>query len=474
MQVSKSMVVAFVLLGCSWASAFGSLPVGDYAVVVSKKTHDDPKWKAVVDELVAKHKASVIEYNGAVDEALPELKKHYPRYAAFVAQPEEAGRQFVIHIHRLTRKLNDDPYTDLMWGIVTGYSADEALRIAKTNQPLEIERAAGGTGFDLDLFQSGMISHEGSSDEYTEKKPGQKADKRHGEEDAAKPLVDMFGEVKPQLFITSGHATDRDWQIGYPPHKRGQFRCKDGVIYGISHDGKAYPLRSDEPKVFLPAGNCLAGLIRDKQSMAVAWMGSGGVDQMIGYVVSTWYGRGGWGTRNYLFSEPGRYTLSESFYFNNQTLIYELETRFPKTARTDFDKWNIETDPYLIGRLAGQLGYTKETPDLKDNVGLLWDRDTVAFYGDPLWEARIAPKAAPFKQTLTQSGDKYTFTLDADKDCLPGRPPAVLLPTRVKDIEILEGKELKPLVTSNFAMIMEPGKLKAGKTYQVVFKAKAL
>jgi len=45
----------------------------------------------------------------------------------------------------------------------------------------------------------------------------------------------------------------------------------------------------------LPVGNCPMGRIRDKQSMALAWMGSAGVNQMIGYIVSTWYGKGGWG-----------------------------------------------------------------------------------------------------------------------------------------------------------------------------------
>ena len=125
------------------------------------------------------------------------------------------------------------------------------------------------------------------------------------------------------------------------------------MLYGVDRSGKGYPLRSPNPKVYLPAGNCLMGLIRDKQSMALAWLGSGGADQMIGYVVSTWYGRGGWGTRDYFFSEPGRYTLSEAFYFNNQSIVYELQSRFPKTANVDFNQWNIETDPRHHGPAGG-------------------------------------------------------------------------------------------------------------------------
>jgi zinc protease len=263
-----------------------------------------------------------------------------------------------------------------------------------------------------------------------------------------------------------------DWQIAYPPHRRGQFRCKDGVLYGVDRSNHGFPLRSPNPKVYLPAGNCLMGLIRDKQSMAVAWLSSGGVDQMIGYVVSTWYGRGGWGTRDYFFSEPGRYSLSDAFYFNNQSITWQLQTKFPKSANVEFNQWNIESDPNIMGRLAAQLGYRKNEPDLKDNLGLHWDRDTLAFYGDPAWDARLAPQPAKFTQKLAIHGDRYTFTLQADDDCTPGRPPAMFLPRRVKDIKIVAGQELKPLVTSKFIMVMEPGKLERGKACRVVFSAK--
>jgi zinc protease len=205
--------------------------------------------------------------------------------------------------------------------------------------------------------------------------------------------------------------------------------------------------------------------------MAVAWLSSGGVDQMFGYVVSTWYGRGGWGTRDYFFSEPGRYSLTDAFYFNNQAITWELQTRFPKSAGIDFDKWNIETDPMIMGRLAAQLGYTKDEPGLKDNLGLHWDHDTVAFYGDPAWDARLKPQPAKFTQQLSIDGNRYTFTLHADDDCQPGRPPAMFLPHRVRDIKIVEGQKLKPLVTNKFIMVMEPGKLEKGKSYKVVFTA---
>jgi hypothetical protein len=471
-------ILALAVVASFPSSARTAMPPCDYAIVVSKKTHDDPAWSKVVAALekkyAAKYHPQVVEFQGDVNESLPALKKLFPRYACFVVQPDEAGREFVINVHRLTRKLDDDPYTDVIWGILTGYSAEDALRIAARSEPLEVHRGGGNTGFELDLFDEGFIVHLGREDEYTEKSKGGKPEKRHGAVDAAKPTVDLFAQYKPQLFISSGHATWMDLQLGYPPHKRGQLRCKDGVLYGVDLKGNRYPLRSPEPKVYLPAGNCLMGLIRDKQSMAVAWLGSGGVDQMIGYVVSTWYGRGGGGTRKYFFSEPGRYTLSDAFYFNNQSITWQLQTRFAKTANVDFNQWNIETDPSIMGRLAAQLGYQRAEPQTKENLGLHWDHDTVAFYGDPAWEARLAPQPAKFTQQLRIDGDRYTFTLKASDDCEPGRPPAVFLPRRVKDIKILAGQELKPLVTSKFIMVMEPGTLHKGKTCQVVFTAKEI
>ena len=208
--LARLLTILAILLALPLARA-GAAPPCDYAVVVSKRTHEDPDWKKVVDALVKKHAdkyhAQVIEYGTDVDESLAPLRRLFPRYAAFVAQPEEAGREFVVKVHRLTRKLDDDPYTDVLWGIVTGFSAADALRIAETGQPLEIHCAAAGTGINLEMFDQGFWFNEGSDDEYTEKHKGGKAETKHGYADAAKPMIDMFAEYGPQLFLTSGHAT---------------------------------------------------------------------------------------------------------------------------------------------------------------------------------------------------------------------------------------------------------------------------
>ena len=84
-------------------------------------------------------------YAGGLREALPKLREQFPRYACFVATPEEATKEFVASVHQLTRQLDDDPYPDCFWGILTGYDAANALRLAKQKEPLTVRKVAAGT-----------------------------------------------------------------------------------------------------------------------------------------------------------------------------------------------------------------------------------------------------------------------------------------------------------------------------------------
>ena len=102
----------------------------DYAVVVSKATHANKDWEPVVNALVKKYKAKVIEFEGNVGGVLGELRAQFPRYTCFVATPKEATGAFVAQVHQLTRKLDEDPYTDTFWGVLTGFDAANALAIA--------------------------------------------------------------------------------------------------------------------------------------------------------------------------------------------------------------------------------------------------------------------------------------------------------------------------------------------------------
>ena len=440
------------LMILSLLTAAGSSPptgreVRLYAVVVQRQTLADKQWKPVVEALVAKHNAQVVTYDKDVVQARDALARQMPRYACFVTPPEQAGRQFVVAVHRMTRTLDDDPYTDVIWGILTGYTPADALRIAKHAKPLVVRRMVSGTrGVGLGPFESGVVFDEWSSGKKRVKVNGGREQAVAVPPDSTKVIVDALN-AGCDCFSTSGHATERDWQIGYQ-RRDGFFICKDGRLYGRDMKRKLHKIDSPSPKVYLPVGNCLIGHIPDRNCMALAWMHSGGAYQMFGYVVPTWFGYGGWGINKFFLDQGGRFNLAESFYFNTQSLLHRLHTKYPQVA-------------------AG-----KQRPRDKDARGLLFDRDVVAFYGDPAWDARLPKRDLAWEQTVTVRGRKYTFTVKTRKaGRWPARPLAAFLPHRVKGVEVIEGKELKAVITDNFILLPLDGTFEAERTIQVVFEA---
>jgi len=460
----KKVIPVLFLLSITTAIA-----AQDYSVVVSAKTLADPQWKQVVDTLTRKYHASVVTYTGFVDQARSDLAKIFPKFACFVATPEEAGRKFVVAVHRMTRALDDDPYTDVIWGILTGYDSADALRIAKNEKPLLIKRGGGGTGIDMDAFEQAIWFSEGEKGAKFVKLPGAQG-KQKCPDDSTESIVEMLNTFKPEIFITSGHATFRDWQIGYS-YRNGQLRCRDGQLFGLDTKGQKFAINSPDPKVYLPCGNCLIGLIPDRQAMALAWMHSGGAYQMAGYTVSTFFGYAGWGVRDYFISQAGRFTFAESFIANNLALVHQLQTRFPKNAAINLEKFDLESDPSLPNQMAQQYHITK-----RDELGLLWDRDTVAFYGDPAWEARMSQtRSLSWTQKLTEKDGTYTFEIKTNiKGNWGGRPVIEFLPHRLKDISITNGSELKPVITDNFILVPLSGDFEKGTQIKITFTAQRI
>ena len=218
-----------------------------YAVVVSRATHDDRGWRKVVDVLVAKHQAQVVTYEKDVAESLPALQRIFPRYACFVAKPTEAGRQFVADVNQLTRQLDDDPYTDVIWGILTGYDAANALRIASEKQPLIVKRVASGTEIALDKCAEGIWYSELQAGHAVSKNAGGTCTTEKVPADTTKLLADELVDKRADLFVTSGHASERNWQIGFS-YKNGFFKSKGGQLFGLDVAGKQFPIQSDHPR----------------------------------------------------------------------------------------------------------------------------------------------------------------------------------------------------------------------------------
>lgn len=432
-------------------------PYGAYAVVVSEETGHDIGWKKAVDALVVKHNGTVLTYKKEVFEILEPLRRQFPKYVCFVATPEEASGKYIATCHQLTRKLDADIYTDVIWGVLTGYDAADALRIAAYAEPLVVKRCLTGTvGSPLDSYEEGRMYNELKKNSSWEKNAGTGVTLQVCPTDTTKILVDALNHYKPDVFITSGHATQRDWMIGYG-YRNGSFGCQEGQLFGTDTQNNRYDVHSPNPKIHLAVGNCLIANIPDRNCMALALMHSAGVYQMLGYTIPTGYGYGGWGVKDY-FSElqAGRFTLAQSHYVNNLALVYEIEKQ----------------------RQRGEI-----------SRGLQGDRDVVVLYGDPAWEARMPERLLPWTQTLSEQGGVYRFTITANvTGDWDNRPIVQILPHRVRDIQLLDGGSFHPVIADNFILVpmrdeLLPmkgnrgekiairGDYKNGQTFEIVFKA---
>ncbi len=413
-----------------------------YAIVSSKNTATDKDWIKVINVLKNRYNGKVVVYMNSIDESVYQLSKIMPRYTAFVAKPDEATREFVAKIHQLTRSLDDDPYGDTIWGIVTGFNAQNAYNIVSVNKPVIIRRAVAGTSIPLDFFSEGVW--------YSEGKPGfGMAKDKDGSPHSIKTPIDttkLFVDElngNADMFITSGHATERDWQIGYS-YKNGALKSQNGSLYGVDTAGNKFQIKSAHPRVYLPVGNCLMGHIDNSNAMALAFLNSASVVQMIGYTVPTWFGFMGWGILDYFVEQPGRFTLSEAFFANQQALI-----------------WQLQKNP--------------------TSKGHLFDRDVVAFYGDPAFESRIEPIPSGWEQTLVRTNDTFIFNIkllkgqksfdlmDANGSQRGKRPIFQLLPIKIGKYKLLEGEEYQPVITENFILIPQPEKIEKTE-FRIVIK----
>jgi hypothetical protein len=431
-----------------------SAVTGDYAIVISATTLADPAWKAVVDALVNKHglhhDKDVIVFSPGVIGALPHLREKFPKYSCFVATPKEVTQQFVGDVHRVTRQLDEDPYTDTQWGILTGYDASNALDIARYQTPLSVEKVASGTEIALECCTEGLWYDELVKNKYVRKDRGGEAKQLQGPDDTTQRFVEVLSTYEPDLFVTSGHATEQGWQIGFR-YRNGFLKSKAGQLYGEDTQKRVMEIDSPNPKVYLPIGNCLMGNINGPDAMALSWLNDAGVKQMIGYTVPTWYGYQGWGVLDYFVEQPGRYTLTEAFFANHHALIHRL-----------------------------QLDETSAS----DQRGLAFDRDVVAFYGDPAWTARMADGKLAYGQRLSAVDGVYTFeiepllgkksfdTVNANGAQRGGRPFVQFLKERISDVEIIEGHQWKPVITDDFVLIPRPTNCDPKQSYRLTFKAK--
>ena len=437
------------LIGLSFFSLFLLLPnvvkaddkLG-YAIVATKAVLDDSEWSQVVDSLEERrggeYDVSVIAWD---DSVLDELRKVKPRYACFITKPEDASAEQLASVWKISRELDDDPYGDMIWGIITGFDSNDALRLTKT-QDMVVERALGGTSIALKYFKSGVVFDEGKKNHWVVKKEGEEAEDRNdAPDDTTKAIADELNNA--QLFVTSGHASERNWSIGYS-YKNGFFVAKEGRLIGVPSNDKPFIIEAQGSKVYLASGNCLLGHIDKPDCLALSMIRNANVDMLVGYVVPTWFGYMGWGIQDYYIEQPGRFTVAEAFFANNQALLNVLKD----------DDAAPETE-----RMSAQ-----------DRTGMEYDQDVVVLYGDPAWRNALAVQDSGWEQTLSSEknedgstlwtltiaplqGDKSFKLVDGNGSQRSGRPFFQFFPKDVSNPKVIEGEEFSPVVTENFILI---------------------
>ena len=63
---------------------------------------------------------------------LPKLKRCQPEYVAFVARPDQIDVNFARQVLKLATRVDDDPFVDFSFGVITGHTADDAIRLVES------------------------------------------------------------------------------------------------------------------------------------------------------------------------------------------------------------------------------------------------------------------------------------------------------------------------------------------------------
>ena len=340
------------------------------ASLSSVPNEESSQWKNVVDAMVRESPRDTVScmMKDSVDslETFEALRKHKPRYVAFVVRPDELNDKMIKRLKRMICQIDSDPYEDAIWGIVTGPTAKDAMRVATSKEPRKILSVLATTGVGKDLVKGPVtvISDANPPGEWWTKDPSGRIVKNKTDGDTSHVFVEAWLKNDPQLLVTSSHASERNLEM---PFSRGNIvayngkfgavknlkmidystgQAKVNKINGASVTPLAEPKKE---KVWIAAGNCLIANHKPGDDMIMTALGFGRVNQFVGYIKTTWYGEIGWNTWRYFGSY--KYPLNESWYAANQLLIKKLESKMALQPR--------------------------------DRAGLLWDFDGTVFYGNP-------------------------------------------------------------------------------------------
>lgn len=398
---------------------------GEYAILISQKTFEDAGWAKIADTLKARYAGNIIVWKENVLDAEEALKKAAPRYIAFVARPEELDRVVVADLHRMTRRIDPDFYGDAIFGIITARSAEAAKRLVEEQKkPLLIERGVSTTNCDLERFKRHFFVTDWNPSEYIETKNGVPSSKKtlpEGEE-IIELFAKKFTEINPQYLLSASHATEFNLEM---PFSRGLITPANGTFYclrtkdmrnfsriiGRAENVLNYAKKekltalkaTNDPKIWIAAGNCLFGdVFRSPDSVTATLLSDYGVRQLVGYTVPTWYGVG-WDVHGNFFNGHQDVSVGQAWFFTNQRSMEKLP---PELRTLDYPIRAEDMEGVKINEVYSCITEVK-APMSQDNLGRLHDRDVIAFYGDPLFRSSFDQKAKncqPWQYKLLKNG----------------------------------------------------------------------
>jgi zinc protease len=274
------------------------------------------------------------------------------------------------------------------------------------------------------------------------------------------------------------------------PYSLGNLKPRDGKLYAEDRfTGETWDLQeSGKHRVYTAVGNCLIGDMNGtKESMAAAWMNGSNATTMIGYVVTTWHGRNGWGALKYWVTNPKRYTLAEAVYMNQQDFLYQQNEWYPELISEKYnfcDKF-MEELTTTANRLSDVLGRKIDMNNATDwdMMGFWHDRDVLVYYGDPKWDVNLQSVEGEEDYTITSTmrDGKYVITINTganfslaqmqgDKfkqEHVLDLPFNYFFPERLKNPRLAEGQEWKAVVDENFILVYDV-KFEPNNVYEII------
>jgi zinc protease len=306
-------------------------------------------------------------------------------------------------------------------------------------------------------------------------------------EQVLRKFTDLYAEFDPDLIVTAAHATQSNLEM---PYSLGNLKPRGGRLYAEDKfTGKDWDfIESGKRRVYAAVGNCLIGDMNNTQnSMAAAWLSGSNAATMIGYVVTTWHGRNGWGALKYWVTNPSRYTLAQATYINQQDLIHQHNAWSPELLTTKYEYPDSFSEELTNAaeRMSDAIGREIDLENAQDwdMIGFWHDRDVLAYYGDPTWNVTLQSVEGEEDYAITSEIRDtqciVTITTGANfsleqmrgnkfkQEHVLDLPLSYIFPKRLINPRLADGQMWDVALDENFILIYN-AELEPEKSYEII------